>query len=375
MTNLTAKPADVFLMPNGLPVHHLNVHETLAIYKEVFEEEVYLQEGVALQDGCCVLDIGANIGLFTLYIYDRYPNAHVYAAEPVPPIFEQLKKNVELYELAAAKLWRVAVSNENGEAQVSFYPNMTGNSGLYADPEVETAITKVFLENMAPNEPLFQERALLGKFETVLFPCERKTLSALIDEAGISRIDLLKVDVEKSELDVLNGIRPEHWPLIDQVVVEVHEVDNRVQRIVDMLAKQGLEARITQRPSLVNTGIFQVYGVSGRIRALDRPCPTSGRLPRWTDTGVEAEPSASSQPAHSPTEVAIMEIWSELLGVPVTAPDAEFFELGGHSLLAIVMMRKVYQKLNVEMPLTTIFEYRTVGDLSGYIDRLREAAQ
>jgi len=114
MKTTSAKPDGVITMPNGLSVHHLNVHETLAIYQKIFEEEVYMQEGVMLEDGCCVLDIGANIGLFTLYLYDRFPHARVYAAEPVPPIFERLKTNIELYDLRSATLWPFAVSNENG---------------------------------------------------------------------------------------------------------------------------------------------------------------------------------------------------------------------------------------------------------------------
>ena len=41
------------------------------------------------------------------------------------------------------------------------------------------------------------------------------------------RIALLKIDVEGSEVDVLNGISAEHWPMIDQVVAEAHGADRR----------------------------------------------------------------------------------------------------------------------------------------------------
>ncbi len=36
---------------------------------EIFEDNIYLAEGVCLNDGCCVLDVGANIGLFTMFVH------------------------------------------------------------------------------------------------------------------------------------------------------------------------------------------------------------------------------------------------------------------------------------------------------------------
>lgn len=46
--------------------------------------------------------------------------------------------------------------------------------------------------------------------------CAMTTVSALMAEHDLERIDLLKIDVEGAELDVLRGIRPEDWPRISQ---------------------------------------------------------------------------------------------------------------------------------------------------------------
>lgn len=41
-------------------------------------------------------------------------------------------------------------------------------------------------------------------------------------------VNLLKVDVERAELDVLLGVQPRHWPLIQQVAMEVSQAAEHV---------------------------------------------------------------------------------------------------------------------------------------------------
>ena len=50
---------------------------------EIFVDKLYLQEGVSILPGDIVLDVGANIGVFTLFAAKQ--GAQVYAYEPVPP--------------------------------------------------------------------------------------------------------------------------------------------------------------------------------------------------------------------------------------------------------------------------------------------------
>ncbi len=55
--------------------------------------------------------------------------------------------------------------------------------------------------------------------------CRLRTLSEVIESEGVTRIDLLKVDVEGAEAAVLDGCAEKDWPRIRQVVVEVHDAD------------------------------------------------------------------------------------------------------------------------------------------------------
>jgi len=103
-----------------------------------------------------------------------------------------------------------------------------------------------------------------AKFKKVTFPCRLRTLSEIVDEEGVARIDLLKVDVEKSEREVLAGVREQHWGLIRQVVVEVHDEDGALAEVQHMLAKHGFETTAEQDPQLKGTVIFSVFATQRR---------------------------------------------------------------------------------------------------------------
>ncbi|HYO62398.1 MAG TPA: amino acid adenylation domain-containing protein, partial [Pyrinomonadaceae bacterium] len=65
----TTPPArPLYQLPNGMRVAYLNHGETYSLYEEIFEERVYLKHGVELGDGAVVFDVGANIGMFSLFV-------------------------------------------------------------------------------------------------------------------------------------------------------------------------------------------------------------------------------------------------------------------------------------------------------------------
>ncbi|GAA2356702.1 hypothetical protein Cme02nite_50080 [Catellatospora methionotrophica] len=64
-------------------------------------------------------------------------------------------------------------------------------------------------------------------------------------------------------------------------------------------------------------------------------------------------------------------IWTSLLGVDATAPDADFFALGGHSLTAVRLIARLRERLGVEVPLRDLFE---APRLAGFVARVGQAA-
>lgn len=71
-----------------------------------------------------------------------------------------------------------------------------------------------------------------------------------------------------------------------------------------------------------------------------------------------------------PIEAQLAELWSEVLGTPVTHRDADFFELGGHSLTAMQLVSRVQETMGVELELRLVFDTPTLGAMAGQLAEL-----
>jgi FkbM family methyltransferase len=131
----------------------------------------------ALPSGSVVVDVGANIGFFTVALA-RVAGARVYAVEPMPGNVARLRRNVDANGLGGSvTVVAHALGDEPGE--------------LWLLPESAASETG----NAAPAAP-----GVAGAVRV-----EVRRLDDVADESGIDRCDLLKIDVEGAELAVLRG--------------------------------------------------------------------------------------------------------------------------------------------------------------------------
>ncbi len=153
---------------------------------------------------------------------------------------------------------RCGLARESATAEFTFYPANTVRSGFHINLEVDRSTTKTYMVNSgisARNADLYLDFL----FKKVAFPCCLRTLSEIVDEEGVTRIDLLKVDAERSEREVLAGIRSEHWHLIRQVVVEVQDEAGTLDEVRCLLMKHGFQVVTEQDPLLQGTAVFSVF--------------------------------------------------------------------------------------------------------------------
>ncbi len=255
-------------LPNGLDIYYLNLNEARFLYEETFQTEEYFKHGIALIDGACVFDVGANIGMFGIYLQRRWPQVRLYAFEPVPDVFAVLHANVARHGIAA-RLFDCALAAEPGETSFTYYPGNTVMSGRYADASEDRKTTFAFLSNKSPEamarareDPVLRKHfdsMIDHMFEARTITCRVGTLSQVLRETGVDRIDLLKIDVEKSEHEVLAGIADADWPKIRQLVVEVHDQDGRQVDIRRLLEQRGYLVEAEQALMLRATNLYTLY--------------------------------------------------------------------------------------------------------------------
>ncbi|MEY3866260.1 MAG: hypothetical protein RLZZ338_151 [Cyanobacteriota bacterium] len=413
------QPESCYELANGMTIVHQNKSETDFVYQEIFQERCYLKHGITLNDGDSVIDVGANIGLFTLFVAHQCKNAKIYAFEPLPPLYEKLRLNVELYGVNA-QVFQLGISQESRQATFTYYPHNTVVSGQYADAEQERETVKTFLLNQeqefvtGENIDQWLEERLKGE----QFTCELTSLSEMIRKLQIERIDLLKVDAEKSEGDVLAGIAAEDWKKIKQLVIEVHDIEGRLQSIQEMLIERGYTLVIEQDKLLENTNLYSVYArlVTDENQALSRehqadvelnwqwssqnklltdlrqflqaqlpeymipsafvlldafPLTVNGKidtrsLPELNANGAIRKTSENPQ---TEIEQKIAAVWQEVLKLNAVGRDDNFFEVGGHSLLLIQVNQKLNAALNAKLSMLEMFQYPTIRALG---ERLSE---
>jgi FkbH-like protein/FkbM family methyltransferase len=258
-------------LPNGLEVVHLNQRETDFVYQETFVNRTYFRHGITLNEGDCVVDVGANIGLFTLYVHHQCKNVHIYAFEPVPPLFELLKTNVASHGVNAT-LFECGLSNRTELAQFTYYPNYSTMSSLRANAEQDReTIKSIALHNHAQNLKNTPATELFTKYldefvddltEEQVVDSQLRTLSSVIKECNIGRIDLLKIDVEREEWNVLCGIEAKDWEKIKQIVIEVHDKKGNLRdQIVALLMDKGYRLVVEQEEGQQDSGLYNIYAI------------------------------------------------------------------------------------------------------------------
>lgn len=254
-------------LPNGESVVSLNRHETDYLYKEIFEDQAYLLDGPpALTDHPVIFDVGANIGLFSLFAARQWPESTIFAFEPIPQIFEALEHN--LSDLSHATPHRMALGSERGMREIVYYPRYTMMSGFDADSAEDRSLVARYVRNSVAELADQEMRTavlegldgmLAGRFEQEIVPVRVERICDVAADLGIAGIDLLKVDVEGAELQVLQGIGEQLWPSVGNAVVEVADRDGELKEIVELLNRHGLRTTVRQFHEYRETELFMIF--------------------------------------------------------------------------------------------------------------------
>jgi FkbM family methyltransferase len=257
-------------LPNQLDVWAPNAFEAAVAYREIVTEDTYLSHGIALDRGAVVFDIGANVGLFAIHLARTIPEVTVHAFEPVPQVFEALQRNLAEHA-PGARARNVGLADDDCEATFEVDRFMTIGATMHprvfdrgrgtpgavwaaaaiddaakVAPSAALRLIKSGLATPVARHALLALLAMIAaglagrRWLFLRHPrCRLVTLSSALAASGVSHVDLVKIDVEGAEEQVLAGIADDDWPRIRQLVIEVHDVDHRLDRLTALLARRG----------------------------------------------------------------------------------------------------------------------------------------
>jgi FkbM family methyltransferase len=179
---------------------------------EPFETKLVLG---ALAEGCVFVDVGANIGYFSVIAAEAVGDAgKVFAFEPEPENFALLQANLSLNDLEGRVVpVRAALSDTKGQGRLYLSRDNLGDHQIYGTEEARDSIEVPLLDG--------------GRYL----------------EAWLERIDLLKVDTQGSEYRVIAGLMPllrqlsmSPRVLIELTPLSLREAGSSGRALVELLA-------------------------------------------------------------------------------------------------------------------------------------------
>ncbi|MFA6427468.1 MAG: FkbM family methyltransferase [Candidatus Magasanikbacteria bacterium] len=160
-----------------------------------------------------IIDIGAHIGVFSLYARILNLSVQIIALEPHPDNMTLFQENMSL----------------NNISNVQLLP--------YALTDTDETTAKLFISENTHNHTTSPDHLTLKSFEQISVPAI--TLEKLIQQNKIDKIGLLKLDIEGAEFTVLNNIQ-DTWNKIQSIVVEYHEVlDHNHAELEQIMRENG----------------------------------------------------------------------------------------------------------------------------------------
>ncbi|MBV4490806.1 non-ribosomal peptide synthetase [Pseudomonas oryzicola] len=155
----------------------------------------------------------------------------------------------------------------------------------------------------------------------------------------------------RQALTLVREDRPDDRRLVAYLVFHDHPVDTSELR-------QHLAAQL---PDYMIPAAF--------VSLAQMPMTPGGKLDRAALPVPDYSAQGSNQrAAQSEREHQLLALWQEVLGEQAIAMDDNFFAIGGHSLLAAQLVARIRQTLKLELPLRSLFEAPTIGQLAILLD-------
>jgi FkbM family methyltransferase len=181
---------------------------------EIWAYRKYDYFGYRVAPGEIVVDIGANIGTFSVYAAKICRASRVLSFEPFPDNYTMLCRNVEQNHLRNVTCVKQALAGNRGRRTMGLHPVDCGSHSL-----------------------------VIGSFERNI-EVECCTLGDVFERFSLSKIDYLKMDCEGAEYEILENATPTIQQ-IGRISMETHTtMDRKAEDLEKLLRGHGFDVRL-----------------------------------------------------------------------------------------------------------------------------------
>lgn len=167
---------------------------------EIFIRKNYNPKGFEIEDKDVIIDIGANMGIFSIYAAKKAKNGKVYSFEPFKEHYERLEKDIKLNNLKNVQIFNEGISKKVGKQELFISNISSGMHSLY-----------------------FKNKNKGNQIVNIT------TLNKVIKENNLYKrgIDFLKIDCEGSEYDIIYSTSKNYLKKIKKISMEWENIDDK----------------------------------------------------------------------------------------------------------------------------------------------------
>lgn len=190
MSKLTGRRVHEIVLRNGVVLRAPHNLDLTFLFQEIWIDRSYTPVGFGIPPAATVLDIGANVGVFSLFAATCGMAARVHAYEPNPEAAVFFEANVAASGSANVTLHRAALASARGIRSLQVNPGNWLVSHLSDSPSGH--------------------------------PVTAVTLEEALDDNGLDTCAFMKMDCEGSEYEILTGAGASTLRRIQRIALEFH---------------------------------------------------------------------------------------------------------------------------------------------------------
>jgi FkbM family methyltransferase len=218
LNQLRIKGEYALKLRNGFKFFVRSKRDAKAIEDMFFKKCHVLPDDYLFKKNPVLIDMGAHIGAYSIWAYSKNKTATIISLEPDPRNFRLLKKNIK-------------------------HNNIKNIHPVFACVSEKTGPVDFFLNKRNPMASSLVIRNV-SKIKSSGF-----TIKDIIEKFGLTKIDVLKLDIEGAEFDILLGLDKRTLNMIDFIDVEYHLVAGHQseKELEETLKKNGFQIILNKR--------------------------------------------------------------------------------------------------------------------------------